>query len=63
MYWSWNGGPRQGRVDALETDGQIVGAGGAGGGWDSIFENEQSDKVLDQDTAELLWKYSTEVSE
>ena len=31
VYWSWNGGPREGR-DALNTDGQISGGGGAGGG-------------------------------
>jgi hypothetical protein len=42
VYWSWNGGPREGRgAEALEKGGQIVGAGGAGGGWESIFENEQ----------------------
>ena len=34
-YWSWNGGPREGRgVEAMEKGGQIVGAGGAGGGWE-----------------------------
>lgn len=49
-------------VEALKQDGQIVGAGGSGGGWDSIYENEQSDKVLDQDTAELMWKYSTAIT-
>ena len=30
VYWSWNGGPREGRDDALNTDGQISGGGGAG---------------------------------
>ena len=49
-------------VDALKNDGQIVGAGGAGGDWDSIFENDQSDKVTDPDTARLLWQHSTAVS-
>jgi hypothetical protein len=49
-------------VDALKNDGNIVGAGGAGGDWDSIFENDQSDKVRDPETSLLLWKYSTEVS-
>lgn len=38
-----------------------MGAGGAGGDWDSIFENDQSDKVRDLEKALLLWKYSTEV--
>ena len=33
----------------MEKGGQIVGAGGAGGGWESIFENDQSDKVLNKD--------------
>lgn len=62
-YWSWNGGPREGRgVDAIKNKGKIVGAGGAGGGWDSVYENDQSDKVLDQETAEAMWKYSTQAS-
>eukprot|EP00607_Mallomonas_marina_P010310 CAMPEP_0182418372 /NCGR_PEP_ID=MMETSP1167-20130531/2823_1 /TAXON_ID=2988 /ORGANISM="Mallomonas Sp, Strain CCMP3275" /LENGTH=443 /DNA_ID=CAMNT_0024592555 /DNA_START=68 /DNA_END=1399 /DNA_ORIENTATION=+ len=63
VYWSWNGGPRQGRgMDALKNGGDIVGAGGAGGGWDSIFENDPSDKVLDRDLADRLWKYSSAVT-
>eukprot|EP00438_Fugacium_kawagutii_P024720 Skav235560 [mRNA] locus=scaffold3067:354397:356823:- [translate_table: standard] len=46
VYWSWNGGPREGRgLEAMEKGGQITGAGGAGGGWESIYENDQSDKV------------------
>eukprot|EP00913_Durusdinium_trenchii_P033001 g30894.t1 len=46
VYWSWNGGPREGRgLEAMEKGGQIVGAGGAGGGWESIYENDQSDKA------------------
>ncbi len=46
VYWSWNGWPREGRGDeALEKGGQITGAGGGGGGWDSIYENDQSDKA------------------
>ena len=60
VYWSWNGGPREGRgAEALDKGGQIVGAGGAGGGWDSIFENDQSDKVRNAQTAFDLFKYST----
>jgi len=63
VYWSWNGGPREGRgAEALEKGGQIMGAGGAGGGWDSIFENDQSDKVLDQEVASKLWKYANAVT-
>jgi len=63
VYWSWNGGPREGRgAEAIEKGGQIVGAGGAGGGWDSIYENDQSDKVLDQEKAADLWKLSCEVT-
>jgi hypothetical protein len=46
----------------LETDGQISGGGGAGGGWDSIYENDQSDKVLNVETAADLWKYSTQAT-
>lgn len=64
VYWSWNGGPREGRgAEALEKGGQISGGGGAGGGWDSIFENDQSAKVLDVDTAIKLFQYSTEITE
>ena len=62
VYWSWNGGPREGRGKAaLEKGGQISGGGGAGGGWDSIFENDQSAKVLDVATALKLYEYSTEI--
>jgi len=62
VYWSWNGGPREGRgAEAIEKGGQIAGAGGAGGGWDSIYENDQSDKVLDKRKAERLWDYATAV--
>jgi len=60
VYWSWNGGPREGRgEEALEKDGAILGGGGAGGGWESIYENDQSDKVLNVETAQDLWTYST----
>mmetsp|Transcript_6467 Transcript_6467/g.12938 ORF Transcript_6467/g.12938 Transcript_6467/m.12938 type:complete len:531 (-) Transcript_6467:147-1739(-) len=63
VYWSWNGGPREGRgAEAIEKGGQIIGAGGAGGGWNSIYENEQSDKVKDVDTTYNLFKYATKVT-
>mmetsp|Transcript_50782 Transcript_50782/g.94954 ORF Transcript_50782/g.94954 Transcript_50782/m.94954 type:complete len:725 (+) Transcript_50782:76-2250(+) len=63
VYWSWNGGPREGRgVEAMEKGGQIVGAGGAGGGWESIFENDQSDKVLNKDLMLKLWQTSNDVT-
>lgn len=63
VYWSWNGGPREGRgAEAIEKGGQISGGGGAGGGWDSIFENDQSSKVLDIDTATKLFQYATEIT-
>jgi light-dependent protochlorophyllide reductase len=63
VYWSWNGGPREGRgLEALEKGGQISGSGGAGGGWDSIFENDQSAKVLDMELAMDLFKYSSEIT-
>ena len=63
VYWSWNGGPREGRgAEALEKGGQISGGGGAGGGWDSIFENDQSAKVLDFDLAMKLFEYSTDIT-
>lgn len=63
VYWSWNGGPREGRgADAIKNKGNIVGAGGAGGDWESIFENDQSDKVHDAEKSFLLWKYATEMT-
>jgi len=63
VYWSWNGGPREGRgTEALERDGQISGGGGAGGGWDSIFVNEQSGKALDLDLGMDLFRLSTDIT-
>jgi hypothetical protein len=63
VYWSWNGGAREGRGDALQTDGQIMGGGGSGGDADSIYENDQSDKVKDVDKLTLLWQLSTKVTD
>merc|ERR1719506_525222 len=64
VYWSWNGGPREGRgTEALEKGGQISGGGGAGGGWDSIFENDQSSKVLNLETATKLFDTSTAITD
>lgn len=63
VYWSWNGGPRENRgLEALEKGGQISGGGGAGGGWDSIFENDQSAKVNNIELGIDLFKYSTEIT-
>jgi hypothetical protein len=63
VYWSWNGGPREGRgVEAIEKGGQISGGGGAGGGWDSIFENDQSNKVLDIELGLKLFHYSSDIT-
>lgn len=63
VYWSWNGGPREGRgAEALEKAGQISGGGGAGGGWDSIYENDQSSKVLNLETATKLFDTSTAIT-
>lgn len=63
VYWSWNGGPREGRgIEAIEKGGQISGSGGAGGGWDSIFENDQSAKVNNVELGIDLFRYSTEIT-
>jgi hypothetical protein len=63
VYWSWNGGPREGRgAAALEKGGQISGGGGAGGGWDSIYINDQSDKVNNLELCVDLFKTSTEIT-
>merc|ERR1711957_663794 len=64
VYWSWNGGPREGRgAEAIEKGGQISGGGGAGGGWDSIYENDQSLKVLDVSTGYDLFYYSNRITD
>jgi len=63
VYWSWNGGPREGRgAAALEKGGQISGGGGAGGGWDSIYENDQSDKVNNIELSVELFRTATEIT-
>jgi hypothetical protein len=63
VYWSWNGGPREDRgLEAIEKGGQISGGGGAGGGWDSIFENDQSSKVLNIETVYQLFTTATEIT-
>jgi len=46
----------------LEKEGQISGGGGAGGGWDSIFENDQSGKVLNIETGFELFEYATKIT-
>lgn len=64
VYWSWNGGPREDRgLEALEKGGQISGGGGAGGGWDSIYENDQSGKVNNIDLGIDLFRFSTEITQ
>jgi hypothetical protein len=63
VYWSWNGGPREGRgMEAIEKGGQISGGGGAGGGWDSIYENDQSAKVNNVELGIDLFKLSNEIT-
>lgn len=63
VYWSWNGGPREDRgLQALEKGGQISGGGGAGGGWDSIYENDQSAKVNNLELGVDLFRTSTEIT-
>jgi len=63
VYWSWNGGPREDRgIEALEKGGQISGGGGAGGGWDSIYENDQSAKVNDIERGLRLFNLSTKIT-
>ena len=57
VYWSWNGGAQT--VGRYSADGRPKGAGGSGG---EIFENEQSDAVRDQFTAEEVWDVSVKMS-
>mmetsp|Transcript_39606 Transcript_39606/g.85461 ORF Transcript_39606/g.85461 Transcript_39606/m.85461 type:complete len:559 (+) Transcript_39606:92-1768(+) len=64
VYWSWNGGPREGRgAAALEKGGQISGGGGAGGGWDSIYVNDQSDKVNNLELCVELFQTATKITD
>mmetsp|Transcript_12264 Transcript_12264/g.19831 ORF Transcript_12264/g.19831 Transcript_12264/m.19831 type:complete len:325 (+) Transcript_12264:1-975(+) len=64
VYWSWNGGPREGRgAAALEKSGQISGGGGAGGGWDSIYVNDQSDKVNNLELCVELFQTATQITD
>lgn len=63
VYWSWNGGPRENRgLEAIEKGGQISGGGGAGGGWDSIYENDTSSKASDVELQLKLLKTSIEIT-
>jgi protochlorophyllide reductase len=56
VYWSWNGGAQS--VGRWSPDGKPRGAGGSGG---EIFENEQSDAVKDQETANKMWNLSRDI--
>jgi protochlorophyllide reductase len=56
VYWSWNGNAKQ--VGYLK-DGVVVGAGGSGG---EIFENEQSDLVLNEKNAKQVWELSNKLT-
>jgi len=63
VYWSWNGGPREDRgLQALEKGGQISGGGGAGGGWDSIYENDQSSKVNNMELGIDLFRSANKIT-
>ncbi|CAB9518333.1 Protochlorophyllide reductase (Fragment) [Seminavis robusta] len=53
VYWSWNGGAKT--VGRWSPDGKPRGAGGSGG---EIFENEYSNAVSDEKTAQMMWDYS-----
>merc|ERR1719232_2468769 len=56
VYWSWNGGAQQ--VGRWSEDGKPKGAGGSGG---EIFENEQSDRVRDAETARKMFDLSIDL--
>ena len=49
-------------MEALEKRGQISGGGGAGGGWDSIYENDQSAKVNNIELGIDLFRLSNEIT-
>ena len=54
MYWSWNGRKLEGRsAEATKKKGLISGGGSAGGGLNSIFENNQYRKVLNIDAVSV----------
>ncbi len=46
----------------MEKGGQISGGGGAGGGWDSIYENDQSSKVNNIELGIDLFKLSNAIT-
>ena len=46
----------------MEKGGQISGGGGAGGGWDSIYENDQSGKVNNIELGIDLFRYSNDIT-
>eukprot|EP00640_Fibrocapsa_japonica_P000130 CAMPEP_0113945080 /NCGR_PEP_ID=MMETSP1339-20121228/38470_1 /TAXON_ID=94617 /ORGANISM="Fibrocapsa japonica" /LENGTH=378 /DNA_ID=CAMNT_0000950483 /DNA_START=235 /DNA_END=1371 /DNA_ORIENTATION=+ /assembly_acc=CAM_ASM_000762 len=56
VYWAWNGGAQT--VGYKDWNGQVKGAGGSGG---KIFENNPSQKVLDEQKAETMFELSTKV--
>ena len=49
-------------MEAIEKGGQISGGGGAGGGWDSIYENDQSAKVNNVDLGVDLYRASVQIT-
>ena len=59
VYWSWNGGAKTvGYKDFTMKDGNVRGAGGAGG---EIFENEPSGEVSNPIKSKLMWEYSSQI--
>jgi len=58
VFWSWNSGAQS----EVQADEAAKADGGADGGWDSIYENDQSDKVLDKAVSADLWSYSSELT-
>ena len=55
IYWAWNDGAQQ--VGRWSDDGKPKGTGGSGG---EVFENSQSNRVMDGETVARMWELSVE---
>lgn len=60
VSWLWKGKPSE--MSKSKGTTKAIYDGGAGSDWDTIFENDQSDMVLDKELAADLWKHSSMVT-
>mmetsp|Transcript_88714 Transcript_88714/g.153522 ORF Transcript_88714/g.153522 Transcript_88714/m.153522 type:complete len:561 (+) Transcript_88714:58-1740(+) len=60
VSWLWKGKPD--KASDAEASSKAIQDGGSGGDWDSIYENDQSDMVLDKELSADLWEHSATVT-